>query len=159
MTPTEKTTKRASERTSGAGNDIFSRAQEAAEQLQQMGTIVKERKYEISIIIDELIKIAKAQTPPTTATQSEKATQTEPTITTIMFDQSDLKAIDKKMDHVITILTKESRKAWPQITPMATPPATPQQPAAMKNHIHKARKERSQYEITRTTSNAPTPTC
>jgi hypothetical protein len=75
-----------------------------------------------------------------------------------MFDQNDLKAIDKKVDHVITILTKESRKAWPQITPMATPQANPQRPAAMKSHIHEARKERSQYEITLTTSNAPTPT-
>ena len=74
-----------------------------------------------------------------------------------MNKEKDDKAIDKKLDFVINLLTKEGPRSWAQVA--ATPPLMDAKRSTIatekKQQMEKARKERSQYEVTLTISDAP----
>jgi hypothetical protein len=147
-------------RTTNDNNDLFTRAEAASKQLSLQGNVSGGRKVEIGTIIDELIKKAKETATTANANNSgtpkkasaEATTQTdEPTISV---SQSDIKAIDKKQDVIINLLQKD--KSYAQAAGAPRPPRPPvQQPPATTERLNKARKDRSQTEITLTTSDAP----
>jgi len=80
-----------------------------------------------------------------------------------VFNQKDMKVLDKKVDFIVKVLTNEPPKSWAQVAATPTPthsPATGQSAMATekKQQLEKARKERAQYEVTLTTSGAPAST-
>jgi hypothetical protein len=148
---------KATTRTSGRNadtsnnNELIKKA-EAAIAMLQKPSLSGDAKTNIAALLEEMIESLKQL--PTAASHAEKATEAEPTIA---FKEKDLKALDKKMDLIVNILTKEPPKSWAQMV-AAPPPSATKQPAAMKQHFQEARKDRSQYEVTLTTSDAPAST-
>jgi hypothetical protein len=102
--------------------------------------------------------IKKAKQPTTIATMTTTASQverfekeTQTAQPTIAADETTIRAIDKKQDLIIKLLQKD--KTYAQAA--AAPRPVMQQPPATMERLNKARKERSQTEITLTTSDAP----
>ena len=103
-------------------------------------TAIKQLEMAIEIIKEEL--------------NAKEVTLTE---SKIMFNEKDLKALDKTVDFIVNILTNEPPNSWAQVAATPSPPAAVQSKVATekKLQLEKARKERTQYEVTLTTSDAP----
>ena len=132
-------------------NELINKA-EAAIVMLQKPSLSADTKADIAALIKEMIERLKPL--PTPTNHAEKAKEAEPTIA---FNEKDLKALDKKMDLIVNILMKEPPKSWAQKV-AAEPPSAAKQPAPMKQYFQEARKDRSQYEVTLTTSDAPAST-
>jgi hypothetical protein len=132
-------------------NELIKKA-EAAIAMLRKPSLSANTKADIAALLEEIIERLKQL--PTPTNHAEKAKEAEPTIA---FNEKDLKALDKKMDLIVNILMKEPPKSWAQKA-AAVPPSAAKQPAPMKQHFQEARKDRSQYEVTLTTSDAPAST-
>jgi len=145
-------------------DDIIKRARKACADLRNKGSLQQKVKDNITTVIENLIEKAKGQ-PTTNATHVEeastetanlKATTVEAATQTegpnIAVNETDLNAVDKKMNLVINILTKD--KTYTQ-TVTAAPRPTTQQLSPAKERLNKARQDRAQYEINLTMANAP----
>jgi hypothetical protein len=144
---------RISSRNANTSNNIeLIKKAEAAITMLQKPSPSADAKANIAALLEVMIESLKQL--PTTVNHAEKVTEAEPTIA---LNGKDLKALDKKMDLIVNILMKEPPKSWAQMAAAAPPPAA-KQPAATKQQFQEARKDRSQHEVSLTTTNAPAST-
>ena len=130
-------------------NNLLNRAKAASHQLSQASNISKERKAEISTIINKLIQATTQLFPQTTTTKMDIAMQTDKP--TVIVNEMDLKAVNKKINLIVNILMKE--KTWTQII-ASTLTLAAKQLVAVKQRFEKARKDQTQYEVTLTMTDA-----